>query len=58
MQEFRYVPFQSNIEISLTVWYQMKEEKMLLIMKFTVCFNDVLLGREDISLIYTGFLFI
>ena len=49
------VPFHSYIEISLCVWYQMKEEKILLIMKHIVCF-DLAWQRRYLTK-KTGFLF-
>ena len=49
------VPFHSCIEIPLCVWYQMKEEKMLLIMKCIVCFN--LAWQKRYLTEKTGFLF-
>ena len=50
------IPFHSCIEISLCVWYQMKEEEMLLIMKDIVCFNLAWQLRNLTD--KTGFLFI
>ena len=50
------VPFQSCLEISLCVWYQMKEEKMPLIMKYIVRLNLAWQWRYPTD--KTGFLFI
>ena len=49
------VPFHSCIDVSLCVWYQMKEEKMLLIMKHIVGFNIAWQRRYLTD--KTGFLF-
>ena len=49
------VPFYSCIDVSLCVWYQMKEEEMLLIMKHIVGFNIAWQRRYLTD--KTGFLF-
>ena len=48
--------FHSCIEISLCVWYQMREEKLPLIMKHIVCFNLAWQWRYLTD--KTGFLYI
>ena len=57
MHEFKLFPFIHALRYQLCAWYQIKEEKMLLIMKHTVCFNQSA-WQWSYLIDITGFLFI